>query len=198
MFGAGVLSGLFGIGSGAVKVLAMDQAMKIPFKVSTTTSNFMIGVTAAASAGIYSSRGYIMPGVAMPVMLGVLADRCWGRESWFEPKSSPALDLRRSSSLLFGYRDDLQRGDRATVKTRRINDERIEIMIGVLLRVGVLLSAAVVAIGAIIYLARHGQEIPRFDAFHGEIAATEELVWDRARCVGRERNGPSFNSDCYC
>ena len=72
MFGAGVLSGLLGIGSGAVKVLAMDQAMKIPFKVSTTTSNFMIGVTAAASAGLYLSRGYIAPGVAMPVMLGVL------------------------------------------------------------------------------------------------------------------------------
>src|SRR5437016_7470257 len=72
MFGPGALSGLLGIGSGAVKVLAMDQAMRIPFKVSTTTSNFMIGVTAAASAGIYMSRGYIDPGLAMPVMLGVL------------------------------------------------------------------------------------------------------------------------------
>jgi uncharacterized membrane protein YfcA len=73
MLGAGVLSGLLGIGSGAVKVLAMDQAMCLPFKVSTTTSNFMIGVTAAASAGIYLARGYIEPGIAMPVMLGVLA-----------------------------------------------------------------------------------------------------------------------------
>ena len=73
MYIAGVLSGLLGIGSGAVKVLAMDQAMRIPFKVSTTTSNFMIGVTAAASAGIYLHRGYIDPGLAMPVMLGVLA-----------------------------------------------------------------------------------------------------------------------------
>jgi uncharacterized protein len=72
MFIAGVLSGLLGIGSGAVKVLAMDQAMKLPFKVSTTTSNFMIGVTAAASAGVYLSRGYIVPGLAAPVMLGVL------------------------------------------------------------------------------------------------------------------------------
>jgi len=72
MFGAGTLSGLLGIGSGAVKVLAMDQAMKLPFKVSTTTSNFMIGVTAAASAGIYLARGYIEPGIAMPVMPGVL------------------------------------------------------------------------------------------------------------------------------
>jgi uncharacterized membrane protein YfcA len=72
MFGAGALSGLLGIGSGAMKVLAMDQAMRIPFKVSTTTSNFMIGVTAAASAGIYLHRGYIDPGLSMPVMLGVL------------------------------------------------------------------------------------------------------------------------------
>jgi hypothetical protein len=72
MFVAGTLSGLLGIGSGAMKVLAMDRAMKIPFKVSTTTSNFMIGVTAAASAGIYFARGYIDPGLSMPVMLGVL------------------------------------------------------------------------------------------------------------------------------
>ena len=69
---AGALSGLLGIGSGAVKVLAMDQAMRMPFKVSTTTSNFMIGVTAAASAGVYLNRGYIDPGLSMPVMLGVL------------------------------------------------------------------------------------------------------------------------------
>jgi uncharacterized protein len=78
MFVAGVLSGLLGIGSGAVKVLAMDRAMKLPFKVSTTTSNFMIGVTAAAGAGIYLSRGYIDPGLAMPVMLGVLVGSLTG------------------------------------------------------------------------------------------------------------------------
>lgn len=72
MFGAGTLSGLLGIGSGALKVLAMDQAMRMPFKVSATTSNFMIGVTAAASAGVYLNRGYIDPGLAMPVTLGVL------------------------------------------------------------------------------------------------------------------------------
>ena len=78
MFVAGALSGLLGIGSGAMKVLAMDRAMKIPFKVSTTTSNFMIGVTAAASAGIYLSRGYIDPGISMPVMLGVLGGSLLG------------------------------------------------------------------------------------------------------------------------
>jgi uncharacterized protein len=78
MFVAGLLSGLLGIGSGAMKVIAMDQVMRFPFKVSTTTSNFMIGVTAAASAGIYLSRGYIDPGVAMPVMLGVLTGSVLG------------------------------------------------------------------------------------------------------------------------
>jgi len=78
MVGAGLLSGLLGIGSGAVKVIGMDQAMRIPFKVSTTTSNFMIGVTAAASAGIYLSHGYIEPRVAMPVMLGVLGGALLG------------------------------------------------------------------------------------------------------------------------
>ena len=78
MFGAGTLSGLLGIGSGAVKVLAMDQIMRIPFKVSTTTSNFMIGVTAAASAGIYLHRGYIDPGLAFPVTLGVLGGSLLG------------------------------------------------------------------------------------------------------------------------
>ena len=72
MWIAGTVSGLLGIGSGALKVIAMDSAMRIPFKVSTTTSNFMIGVTAAASAGIYLRRGWVAPELAMPVMLGVL------------------------------------------------------------------------------------------------------------------------------
>jgi len=72
MWIAGAVSGLLGIGSGALKVIAMDGAMRIPFKVSTTTSNFMIGVTAAASAGIYLRRGWVAPELAMPVMLGVL------------------------------------------------------------------------------------------------------------------------------
>ena len=75
---AGILSGLLGIGSGALKVLAMDTAMKIPFKVSTTTSNFMVGVTAAASAVIYLQRGYIDPGLAMPIVVGVLIGAFFG------------------------------------------------------------------------------------------------------------------------
>ena len=87
MFGAGALSGLLGIGSGAVKVLAMDQAMRIPFKVSTTTSNFMIGVTAAASAGVYLSRGYIDSGLSLPVMLGVLAGSLVGTRILFQAET---------------------------------------------------------------------------------------------------------------
>jgi hypothetical protein len=69
---AGILSGLLGIGSGAFKVVAMDQIMRIPFKVTTATSNFMIGVTAAASVGVYLKRGYLDPSLVAPVALGVL------------------------------------------------------------------------------------------------------------------------------
>jgi uncharacterized membrane protein YfcA len=88
MFGAGMLSGLLGIGSGALKVIAMDQVMRIPFKVSTTTSNFMIGVTAAASAGVYLSRGYIDPGLAMPVMLGVITGSIIGARQLAEARTN--------------------------------------------------------------------------------------------------------------
>ena len=72
MFIAGIVSGLLGIGSGALKVVAMDNVMRIPFKVSTTTSNFMMGVTAAASAIVYLHRGQIDPAIAMPVTIGVI------------------------------------------------------------------------------------------------------------------------------
>jgi uncharacterized membrane protein YfcA len=78
MFVAGTLSALLGIGSGVVKVLALDRAMHLPYKVSTTTSNFMIGVTAAASAGVYLHRGYIDPVLVMPVVLGVLTGATLG------------------------------------------------------------------------------------------------------------------------
>lgn len=78
MLVAGALSGILGIGSGVLKVLAMDNIMKVPFKVSTTTSNFMIGVTACASAVIYIQRGYIEPGIAFPVMVGVLCGALTG------------------------------------------------------------------------------------------------------------------------
>lgn len=73
MFLAGSLSGILGIGSGPLKVLALDTLMGFPFKVSTTTSNFMIGVTAAASAGFYFQKGYIDPLLSLPIMLGIVA-----------------------------------------------------------------------------------------------------------------------------
>jgi uncharacterized protein len=88
MFLAGGLSGLLGIGSGAVKVLAMDQAMRLPFKVSTTTSNFMIGVTAAASAGIYFWRGEVLPLVAAPIAIGVLLGSIVGARKLVKYRSS--------------------------------------------------------------------------------------------------------------
>lgn len=78
MLFAGTMSGLLGLGSGALKVLAMDNIMRLPFKVSTATSNFMIGVTAAASAGIYFQRGYIDPALTFPIMLGVLGGAVTG------------------------------------------------------------------------------------------------------------------------
>ncbi|MES2809425.1 MAG: sulfite exporter TauE/SafE family protein [Bacteroidota bacterium] len=85
---AGVISGLLGIGSGALKVIAMDNVMHIPFKVSTTTSNFMIGVTAAASAVVYLQRGYIDPALSMPVVIGVLLGAITGSKILIQSTSS--------------------------------------------------------------------------------------------------------------
>jgi uncharacterized membrane protein YfcA len=87
MAAAGIISGLLGIGSGALKVLAMDTAMGLPIKVSTATSNFMIGVTAAASAGIYFWRGEVLPLVAAPVALGVLIGSLGGAKLLFRLRS---------------------------------------------------------------------------------------------------------------
>ena len=99
MLGAGTISGLLGIGSGSLKVIAMDQAMQIPFKVSTATSTFMIGVTAAASVSVYLSRGYIEPAIAMPVMLGVLLGSLAGARLL---PVLPVLTLRRLFAILVG------------------------------------------------------------------------------------------------
>lgn len=88
MIFAGTISGLLGIGSGALKVIAMDTIMRIPFKVSTTTSNFMIGVTASASAVVYLQRGYIHPGLVMPVVIGVLFGAFTGSKILVHTKSS--------------------------------------------------------------------------------------------------------------
>ena len=87
MLVAGLISGILGIGSGALKVIAMDRIMNLPFKVSTATSNFMIGVTAAASTGIYLSRGYIDPGLCMPIVLGVLAGSLLGTKVLYKAQT---------------------------------------------------------------------------------------------------------------
>ena len=88
MFIAGILSALLGIGSGIVKVIAMDQTMHLPFKVSTTTSNVLIGVTAAAGAGVFLHRGYIDPGLAFPVMIGAVGG------SWVGARVLTGADVR--------------------------------------------------------------------------------------------------------
>ena len=88
MLFAGAISGLLGIGSGALKVIAMDTIMKVPFKVSTTTSYFMIGVTASASAVVYLQRGYINPGLSMPVVIGVLLGALTGSKILVHTSSS--------------------------------------------------------------------------------------------------------------
>ena len=97
MYGAGVLSGLLGIGSGAFKVIALDRVMGVPFKVSTATSNFMIGVTGVASAAIYFGRGYIHPALAFPVMLGVLGGSTLG--AFLLPRL-PVKQLRRGFAIV--------------------------------------------------------------------------------------------------
>ncbi len=88
MYIAGIVSGLLGIGSGALKVPAMDLAMRLPIKVSTATSNFMMGVTAAASAGVYFMRGDINPFIAAPVAAGVLVGATLGSRLLGKLKSS--------------------------------------------------------------------------------------------------------------
>lgn len=89
---AGTISALLGIGSGALKVLAMDSAMKLPIKVSSATSNFMIGVTAAASAGAYFTRGEIVPELAAPIAVGVLVGAFCGTRVM---ASLPSRAIRR-------------------------------------------------------------------------------------------------------
>lgn len=97
MLGAGLLSALLGIGSGVFKVMAMDKLMRLPFKVSTATSNFMIGITAATSAGYYLSHGDVPPLIAAPVVLGTLGGAYLGGH-WM--KVLPVQQLRRIFALV--------------------------------------------------------------------------------------------------
>lgn len=99
MFMAGTLSGILGIGSGVIKVLALDKIMQLPFKVSTTTSNFMIGVTAAASAGIYLHLGYIEAILCLPVVVGVTIGALLGARLLLHIHTTPLRIL--FNSLVF-------------------------------------------------------------------------------------------------
>ncbi len=208
MFGAGTLSGLLGIGSGAVKVLAMDRIMRIPFKVSTTTSNFMIGVTAAASAGIYLHRGYIDPGLAFPVMLGVLGGSLHGGA-----RADPCARLHASHYLHHRHPrarrgDDRQRlAQQAMTQISkpghapsRALDHRIESMMGRLLQVGVLLASTVVLIGGLLYLRAHAGITKDYSTFKGEPASLRHPVGtvspaDDGRPSGR-RSARRSSADC--
>jgi uncharacterized protein len=109
MFFAGLLSGLLGIGSGALKVLGMDRMMKLPFKVSTTTSNFMIGVTAAASTGIFYIGGFVNPLLAAPVAIGVLIGSLAGAKVLVRSKPVSLRLLFILVLIAFGI-EMLQRG----------------------------------------------------------------------------------------
>ena len=178
MFVAGALSGLLGIGSGALKVLAMDQAMRVPFKVSTTTSNFMIGVTAAASAGIVLRSGFIAPALAMPVVLGVLAGSVLGTRVLVRAQPRGIADRRGPGDRRSGYRDDLRRayGEvlarsnggtmKASVSSKPWTNEQVEQAVGRLLQTGVLLSSAIVLIGGILYLMQHGGGLANYGTFN--------------------------------
>lgn len=109
MYFAGLISGLLGIGSGALKVVALDVGMKLPMKVSSTTSNFMIGVTAAASTGIFYLGGYINPFIAAPVMMGVVLGSLAGTRLLVRAKNSslrkvfiPIILILAAEMLLHG------------------------------------------------------------------------------------------------
>lgn len=97
---AGSLAGLLGIGAGVLKVLAMDQMMRLPYKVSTATSNFIIGITAAVSVGIYYANGYIEPGIIFPVMLGVTLGAVIGGRVLIRTRS---VILRIIFSIMIGF-----------------------------------------------------------------------------------------------
>ncbi len=190
MFGAGVLSGLLGIGSGAMKVVAMDQIMRIPFKVSTTTSNFMIGVTAAASAGIYLSRGYIDPRLAMPVMLGVLGGSLAGaRLLTGAPTALIASSVWSGGGGARG-RDDLSRRDGEDVMTDRANGgcdrESAARWSGS--------AAALVLAGGAWYVAASGHGVPDYRKFHPGLRGLAALpTLELAREAHRVR---APGSDC--
>ena len=128
----------------------MDWAMRLPFKVSTTTSNFMIGVTAAASAGVYLNRGYIDPGLAMPVMLGVLVGSLLGAQLLVRVQSRALRIVFAARHRRHGHPDDLRRTAAGRHERRGQpgwSDQQVEQTIGNLLRIGLLIATGLVLVG---------------------------------------------------
>ena len=190
MFGAGLLSGLLGIGSGAFKVLSMDHIMRLPFKVSATTSNFMIGVTAAAGAGIYLRDGFVAPGLAMPVIVGTLA-RLDGRHARPAEKRSEmaARDLQRRDHDP-GRGNDLRRHHReALMSAAGWTDEKVDRIIGAILQGGVIVAGTLVLAGGILYLIHNGMAVANYRVFGAEPVRNSRHLADplRSRASGRPR-----------
>ena len=221
MFGAGAISGLLGIWLGAFKVLAMDQVMRVPFKVSTTTSNFMIGVTAAASAGIYLRRGFITPGLAMPVVLGVLLGSVIGtfvlvraRTKWLRWVFSFVIMALGIEMIYGGLTGSSMKSTshgsspspahssspspaRSSAPKNIWTDHHVEVLIGNLLRTGVLLSGAIVLFGGILYLIQYGHVSAHYSGFNAnraELRAVGPVLRQRSTLIA----APLFKWACCC
>ena len=166
MYVAGVLSGMLGIGSGALKVIAMDRIMGIPFKVSTATSSFMIGVTAVASAAIYLKRGYIHPLISLPVMLGVLGGSMVGARLL---PHLPVKTLRRIFAIAVAVIavQMISQGIRGGYEQYSPCTEQASEIISLTLRVGVLLASAIGMVGGAPFMSHHAQEFVSFGRFAG-------------------------------
>ena len=149
----------------------MDSIMRVPFKVSTTTSNFMIGVTAAASAVVYLQRGYIEPGLVMPVVIGVLLGALTGSKIFGSRKVYRVVTLGFCQyCYCTGHTNDIQRCNGYNIimaGLSRFKDTNMQAVLGWVLRVGVFLSMTVVFIGGVIYIYRHGHSIANYHDFKG-------------------------------
>jgi uncharacterized membrane protein YfcA/uncharacterized membrane protein len=173
MYVAGILSGLLGIGSGAVKVLAMDRVMQLPFKITTTTSSFMIGVTAAASAASISGEAMSTRILRCPLCLACSLGQSGSASAEHRPDRAPAPVLQvghrraRAGDALRGTDGDAVTANQHPSTRTGASFARL---LGIVLRVGVLLSAAVVFCGGVIYLLSHGGASPDFALFRGEPA----------------------------
>jgi uncharacterized membrane protein YfcA/uncharacterized membrane protein len=153
MFGAGLIAGLLGIGAGALKVLIHDLVMRLPPKVSTTTSNLIIGVTALAGAGVYLSAGLIVPAIVAPVILGVVLGAFIGTRLLVKLTNETVRRIFLLVLLILGIErwsgacEESDFDERHTLKKSSNFD--MEILVGSILFGGVLLSSSLLAAGLI-------------------------------------------------